>query len=337
MGGVGFARVVVDHLFGIAVIGGDNGRAVCVFNGFEHAPKAGVNRGDGLYCGVEDAGVPDHVGVGKVANRRVESIGCDGVCESAGDFGRAHFGFVIVRGHVFGRWDEDAFFAIKGRFVLAVEEEGDVRVFFGFGDAKLPHGCPCDDLAAQVGHVLREGFGRVCNARDGYAGFVSGQGAKIDFGDDAAFKAIKVLEDKCAGDLPGPVPAKVEAEDAVPIFDGRDGVAIVVGDGNGFDKFVCFAPVVGVLDGCDGVGFADAVALGEQVVSQLGAFPAMVAVHSVIPPAERGHAPDAVGFEHGEQFAQAVDAALGRRVAAICEGVDEDAIGRETAVPCHFD
>ena len=33
--GVGFAGVVVDHLFGVAVVGGDDGCAVCFFYGFE--------------------------------------------------------------------------------------------------------------------------------------------------------------------------------------------------------------------------------------------------------------------------------------------------------------
>ena len=154
-------------------------------------------------------------------------------------------------------------------------------------------------------------------------------------GPDAALKAVEVFEDKGAGDLPGSVAAEVEEDDAVSVFYG--GFACAVGDGDGFDKFVGFAAVVGVLYGCDGVGFCDAFALCEEVVGDLGAFPAVVAVHGIIASGYGGYAANAVGFEHGEEFAHAVDCALGRCVASVCEGVDEEATWGETALGCHFD
>ena len=141
------------------------------------------------------------------------------------------------------------------------------------------------------------------------------------FGPDAAFKAVEVFECKGAGDLSGSVSAEVEEDDAVPIFHGG-----VVGYGNGFYKFVGFAAVVGILYGCDGVGFCDAFALCEQVIGYLGAFPTVVAVHGVIPPGYGCDAANAMGFEHVEEFAHAMDAALGRCVASIGKGVDEEAV-----------
>ena len=155
------------------------------------------------------------------------------------------------------------------------------------------------------------------------------------FGPGAALKAVEVFECKGAGDLPGSVAAEVEEDDAVPIFYG--GFARAVGDGDGFDEFVGFAAVVGVLYGCDGVGFCDAFALCEEVIGYLGAFPTVVAVHGVIPPGYGCDAANAMGFEHGEEFAHAVDCALGRCVASVCEGVDEEAFWREAARGCHFD
>ena len=140
-------------------------------------------------------------------------------------------------------------------------------------------------------------------------------------GPGVALKAVEVFECKGAGDLSGSVASEVEEDDAVSIFYGG-----VASDGDGFDKFVGFAAVVGVLYGCDGVGFCDAFALGEEVISYLGAFPAVVAVHGVIPSGYGCYAANAVGFEHGEEFAHAVDCALGRCVASVCEGVDEEAV-----------
>ena len=180
---------------------------------------------------------------------------------------------------------------------------------------------PGDDRSADVGHVLREGFGRVGDAGDGYVGFVSGEGGEVGVGPDAALKAVEVFECKGAGDLSGSVASEVEEDDAVPIFYGG-----VASDGDGFDEFVGFAAVVGVLYGCDGVCFCDAFALCEEVIGYLGAFPAVVAVHGVISSGYGCDAANAMGFKHGEEFAHAVDCALGRCVAPICEGVDEEAV-----------
>ncbi len=178
-----------------------------------------------------------------------------------------------------------------------------------------------DDGATDVGHVLREGFGGVRDAGDGYVGFVSGEGGEVYVGPDMALKAVEVFECKGAGDLSGSVAAEVEEDDAVPIFYGG-----VASDGDGFDEFVGFAAVVGVLYGCDGVCFCDAFALCEEVVCDLGAFPTVVAVHGVIAPGYGGYAANAMSFEHGEEFAHAVDGALGRCVASVCEGVEEEAV-----------
>ena len=154
-------------------------------------------------------------------------------------------------------------------------------------------------------------------------------------GPGVALKAIEVFEDKGTGDLSGSVAAEVEEDDAVPVSYG--GFACAVGDGDGFDKFVGFTAVIGVLYGCDGVGFCDAFALCEEVVGDLGAFPAVVAVHGVIPSGYGGYAANAMGFEHGEEFAHAVDCALRRCVASVCEGVEEEAVWGEAAFGCHFD
>ena len=140
-------------------------------------------------------------------------------------------------------------------------------------------------------------------------------------GPGAALKAVEVFECKGAGDLPGSVAAEVEEDAAVSVFYGR-----FVGDGDGFDKFVGFAAVVGVLYGCDGIGFCDAFALCEEVIGYLGAFPAVVAVHGVIPSGYGCDSANAIGFEYGEEFAHAVDCALRRCVASVCEGVDEEAV-----------
>ena len=128
------------------MVSGDNGCSVCVFYGFEDATQAGVNGGDGLDGGVEDAGVAHHVGVGKVAYCGVKLVGCDGFCEAVCDFECAHFGFVVVGGDVLwgiGRGMRSS--PSKGVSRWPLKKKGDVGVFFCFCDAKLSFVRPGDD------------------------------------------------------------------------------------------------------------------------------------------------------------------------------------------------
>ncbi len=60
----------------------------------------------------------------------------DRVDEFVGHLATAHLRFQIVRRDFRAR-HEDAIFAGVRLFVAAGEEEGDVRVFLGFGDAQL--------------------------------------------------------------------------------------------------------------------------------------------------------------------------------------------------------
>ena len=53
---------------------------------------------------------------------------------------RSHFRLQIVGRH-FRRVNQDPLFAFKRLFYAAVEEEGDVSVFFSFGDAQLVLSC----------------------------------------------------------------------------------------------------------------------------------------------------------------------------------------------------
>ena len=100
-----------------------------------------------LIVGFELAGVADHVGVGVVHDDGVEFVLLDGFYDRVGDACGRHFGFQIV-GRDFGRRHQDAFFAGEGLFDAAVEEIGDVGVFFGFRAAQI--------LVLNVGEDLRE-------------------------------------------------------------------------------------------------------------------------------------------------------------------------------------
>jgi hypothetical protein len=72
--GLDGARVGVEHLLGVAVVGGDEDRAAARACRFDHAADALVRHGHRLDGGVEDAGVPDHVAVGVVQDDQVVGV-----------------------------------------------------------------------------------------------------------------------------------------------------------------------------------------------------------------------------------------------------------------------
>ena len=77
-----------------------------------------------------------HVRVREVHDDGVEIAFFDGVDHRVRHARGGHFRLQIVRWH-FRRGDEDTLFAGKRFFDAAIEEIGDVRVFFGFRDAQI--------------------------------------------------------------------------------------------------------------------------------------------------------------------------------------------------------
>ena len=105
-----------------------------------------------LIAAREIAGVADHVGVGVIDDDEVEGAALDRRDQLVGHLGRRHLGLQIV-GRDLGRGHQDA--ALAGKLLLApaIEEEGDVRVFLGLGDAQL--------LQAGARHHLAEGVAQL--------------------------------------------------------------------------------------------------------------------------------------------------------------------------------
>ena len=60
------AAVGLEHVVGVAVIGGDHARAAGLVDGVDHLLQAPVDRLDRLHRGRDHAGVADHVGVREV-------------------------------------------------------------------------------------------------------------------------------------------------------------------------------------------------------------------------------------------------------------------------------
>ena len=71
------AGIVLDHLLGVAVVGGNQRRAALGHRRLDDAPDASVHRLDGLDRGLEHAGMADHIGVGVVHDDHIIDAALD--------------------------------------------------------------------------------------------------------------------------------------------------------------------------------------------------------------------------------------------------------------------
>ncbi len=241
-------------------------------------------------------------------------MGVDGFDGLLGEFGGGHFGLQVVGGDFGGR-DHEAVFAWVGGFAAAVEEVGDVRVFFGFGHAELGFAGFRDDFAEEVVH----GYGREQGCHEGgegvaVGGHADGRAESRGFG---AGEAVERGVEQGGEDFADAVGAEIEAEERVAVFG-----AVVVADDAGGSEFVGDGFGVARGYGCCGGGEGFAVGLGDEVVGFLYALPAFVAVHGVVAADEGG---DFGTFgQGGFERCQIFLCALRGRVAAIEAGVDGD-------------
>ena len=101
------------------------------------APEAAIDRLDRLDRRAEIAGMADHVGVGEIDDDRRRSVPLSIASTSLSVTSGADISGLQIVGRDLGRGHQDA--ALAGKLLLApaIEEEGDVRVFLGLGDAQL--------------------------------------------------------------------------------------------------------------------------------------------------------------------------------------------------------
>jgi hypothetical protein len=80
--------------------------------------------------------VPYHICIGEIHDDGVEVALFHGMNYRICNASSGHFRFQIVSRH-FGRRNQDAFLSGERLFDAAVEEIGDVRIFFGLRDAQI--------------------------------------------------------------------------------------------------------------------------------------------------------------------------------------------------------
>ena len=250
----------------------------------------------------------DHVAVGVVADDGVEPAAGDRRHQLVGQLVRAHLGLQVV-GRNLGRRHQHALLAGIGCLDSAVEEIGDVRVLLGLGNAQLPEPLPGDVFAETVADVLRQECRRQREVRA-----VAGQRAVVtEFGYVASRKTAEPGIGERARHLAGAVGAEIHEHHRVAVTHRHDRR-----DCGRLHELVAFAARIGLLERGQRIArLVERLALREQVVGGLHAFPALVAVHRIVASDDGGDAP---GFELRAFVLQQRErrgGAPGRRVAPV--------------------
>ena len=310
------AGLRVDHLLGVAVVGGHERRPSDLPHHLHDPLQVPVHRFDRLDRRRENARVPHHVPVGEVEDHQ-------GVL-SRGDLGhgalpdlvRAHLGLEVVGGHG-RRRDQDPRLPGVDRLLPAVEEVRDVGVLFRLGDPEVRETRvgqrPREDV---VEPLRREGRGKPERlVVDGHAGV--GEGKPL-----GAREAVERLLRQRPGDLARAVGPEVEEDHRVAGGDPSDRPA-VPHDHHGLDELVGLPRRVRRGDGGHGVTEGPPLPADHRLVRALDAVPPVVAVHRVVPPDDGRHLPGADLGRLRQQGAEVVDPALRRGVPPVEHGMEE--------------
>ena len=302
------------------MVGGQDHLAAGGQHRVDHLAGALVHGLHGLDGGVKHAGVAHHVTVGKVQDDHVILAALDPLDALLGHLGGAHLGLQVVGGHL-GAGDDAAVLAGEGLFPAAVEEEGDVGVLLGLGDAQLGHAQVGDILAHDVGQVHR-GIGHLAV---GHGGVVLGHADVVD-GEAAIppLEAVELVVHEDAGHLAGAVRPEVDEHHRVPFghaaaLAGDAGHHELVGDAVGIAALDALFPVAGLL----------ALAVDKGGVGFLLAVPVLVAVHGVVAAGDGGDLADADGVQLVLDVLQEALAVVGVGVAAVHDGMDVHVFGAQ--------
>ena len=253
--GVRAAGLGVAHKFGVAVVCGDQKGAALTGDGVGDAAQAGVDGFDRHDGGRQAAGMADHVGVGEVHDDQVVFAGVDGLDGAVGQFGSGHFGLQVV-GRDLGRGHHDAVFARVGCLLAAVEEVGDVRVFFRLGHAQLGAAGVGDHFAEDAVHGhRREQRAHAAGEIVAVLGHADSAGGQHE---TRAGEAVKTFVEEGGEEFADAIGAEVEAEQDVALLDPRVGA-----DDAGGDEFVGDVAGVGASDDFEGGGEAAAFAQSD--------------------------------------------------------------------------
>ena len=316
--------VSVEHLIDVAVVGSDQALAAHLEDGINDLAYAVVGSLDGLDSSLEYAGVAYHIAVCEVEDNNVVLAGQDALYAFLGNGRLAHLRLEIVGCNLRGR-DQRTILARVLLLNTAVEEERNVGVLLGLGNAELGH--------AQIGDIFAE---RVLQALRLEGNFYARNGSVILRHADVvdlrlyALKAGELRINERTGDLTRTVGTEVCEDDRVVVFDG-----CALGYDNRNNELVGYAVCVGLLHRLVSGSSVLALAECDSVVCLLYTIPAVIAVHRVVTAGYGCNAADLDSVDLRLQAVDILDTGLRRRVTAVHEAVEANLA--QTVAACQLE
>ena len=97
----------------------------------------------------------DHIGIGEIHDNQVMRAAVDSVKHCRQNLLGRHFRLQIISGHLW-RVHQMPVLSVKGGLIPAIEKEGHMRIFFGFGYSQLAQPRLGYGLAKAVAEVWRQ-------------------------------------------------------------------------------------------------------------------------------------------------------------------------------------
>ena len=265
----------IAHLLCVTVVCGDQQLAANGFNRFCDLFNAVIQRFNRFNRCFHHSGMTNHVAVRVVTNDGVVFSALNRRNQFFGQLSRAHLRLQIV-GRNFRRVDQDAVFAFERLFYAAVEEEGHVRIFFGFGNTQLRF--------VVLRHPLSKGVSQRCwwvSNRSFDVGRVFGQHHKVEVNDFLTGEAVEVSVNKRTSDFTRTVSTEVHENQRIAVFHGGFSLAFSTDHGR-FHEFVVFVAGISSLQAFNRRSELE-LAFGQrhQVISLFNAIPTVVAAVNV--------------------------------------------------------
>ena len=307
------------------MVGGDEGAAAGLQHSGHHLIHSGIHSLNGLDRSIEHAGVADHIAVCEVQDHHIVLAALDALDALGSNLGGAHLGLQVIGGDL-RAGDHAAVLALVGSLHAAVEEEGDMSVLLGLGNAQLGLAVLGQVLAQDVLQLNR----RISDLAVGHGGVILGHADVVDLlAAAAALEAGEGVVAEDTGHLTGTVGAEVHEDDGVAVLHA----ATLTGDA-GQNELVGLIGSIGCLNGLGSVGSVAALTVDECSVSLLLAVPVVVAVHGVVTAGDAGDLADAQLIQLGLQVGKEALAGVGVGVAAIGDAVEVDFLCPHLL--CHF-
>ena len=312
--------VVVPHLIRVAVVCRDADLAADLADGIDEPSDAGIDRLDRLDDGRDDARMPDHVAVGIVEDDEVILAGLDRLDDLVRDLDRAHLRLQIIGRHLW-RMHENAVLTLVRLLDTAVEEECDVCVLLRLRDAQLG--------VAEILHILAKGIVDLLGRERHecvHPCLVLRERRKGDLQRLVACEAVKLRIDKGVRELTRTVGTEVVENRAVAVLH-----ALIALDHERHDELIRHA--LGLLarirvrckQPChSGLRHGLCLRVGNRLIGELLALPALIAIHGVVTPADRSDLADADLRRLFLDRLEILLRALGRHIAPIEEGMNPD-------------